>query len=225
MKNSGFSHEGSCRSLGNKTEVNHMKRVKDRIELLHDLLVLSCLSNGTSTSKEAASREPASQHIRNVFPLPSGTFWANRGHQPVSVSGHPTTGRPTSPPKAPLRLTTPITQTHVNSRCLQEGPGLGEFQQMGFLPVATDTRVHGQRQCEPSGPLTEHKLGWAWGLGCPRLICFAQEREQKSLRAECPNHGPCAVQRAALAAFPAEGALLCKIKYSLGQRTETQSCI
>lgn len=54
-------------------------------------------------------------------------------------------------------------------------------------------------------------------------MCFVQEWEQKSLRAECPKHEPCAMQRAALSASPAEVALLCKIKYSLGQRIETHS--
>lgn len=54
MKKSGFSCEGFCYHLGNKTEVNQLKIVKDHILLLHDLLVLGCLPIWRSTLNEAA---------------------------------------------------------------------------------------------------------------------------------------------------------------------------
>jgi len=153
MKNSSFSWEGCCRSLGNKTEVNQMKRVKDHTELLHDLLVLRPLSIWKSTPDEAVSRQPASQHICNLFPSPSVTFWANQGHRPASVSGCPTAGRPPCP-DAPWRLTTPVARTYASHQCLQEGLVLRELQWAGFLPAAMGTPVQGHRGCEP--PRTAH---------------------------------------------------------------------
>lgn len=93
MKNSSFSCEGCCRSLGNKTEVNQMKRVKDHIELLHDLLVHLDIYT-LQSSIYLVTREPANQHTCDLLPLPSVTFWAKRGHQPASASGCPTAESP-----------------------------------------------------------------------------------------------------------------------------------
>lgn len=107
---------------------------------------MSCLSSAACPFGHVHPTKPCQGSLQistfvTYFHFP---FWANQGHQPASASGRPTAGGSHLPPKAPLRVTTPVTQTYTNQRRLQEGAVLREFQCVWLLLA-----VHGQCQVEP----------------------------------------------------------------------------